>query len=174
MDYAIEMIKPDREGIEFYLTCYKPFRLLALQQSPDAFGSTYARESALDDDAWTSRILKPTVTTFVALSESDKSQRRIVSSLTLVASENNDLQGLMRWDINAVYTLPEARRRGIASALIAAAQRYVTAEANARGRHRVLTAVVLSTNAEAQSLYEKLGFVEQSFTKNGIMMVLTV
>lgn len=151
-----------------------PNHVAFLPSSPIAFGSSYAREFALDGDAWTSRILKPTVTTFVAVSAGgDKDHRRIVSSLTLVASESNDLRGLMRWDINAVYTLPEARRRGVASALIAAAKQYASAEAEVRGRNWVLTAVVLSTNAEAQGLYEKLGFMEQSFTRDGIMMVLT-
>jgi ribosomal protein S18 acetylase RimI-like enzyme len=141
--------------------------------SDTAFGSTYAREAAFDDDAWISRIVKPTVTTFVAVSEKDGGRRQIVSSLTLVVSESNNLRGVMRWDVNAVYTLPEARGRGIASAVMAAAKEFASAEAAARGRDWALMAVVLSTNAEAQSLYEKLGFKEQSFARNGIMMVLT-
>jgi hypothetical protein len=35
MGWSIEIITPDEEGINFYLTCYKPFRLLSLQASPE-------------------------------------------------------------------------------------------------------------------------------------------
>lgn len=32
--WAIEVISPDKSGIDFYLKQYKPFRLLSLQESP--------------------------------------------------------------------------------------------------------------------------------------------
>lgn len=35
MEYTVEIIPPDEEGIQFYLELYKPFRLLALQLSPE-------------------------------------------------------------------------------------------------------------------------------------------
>jgi hypothetical protein len=35
MDWTIDAIKPDEEGIKFYLTAYKPFRLLSLHLSPE-------------------------------------------------------------------------------------------------------------------------------------------
>lgn len=35
MDWTIGVIKPDEEGIKFYLRSYKPFRLLSLQLSPE-------------------------------------------------------------------------------------------------------------------------------------------
>lgn len=32
--WTIEVVSPDESGVNFYLTQYKPFRLLALQESP--------------------------------------------------------------------------------------------------------------------------------------------
>ncbi|KAL4971591.1 hypothetical protein BDW66DRAFT_164975 [Aspergillus desertorum] len=50
------------------VTRYKTLRLKALQHSPRAFTSTYAREIQFDDETWTSRVLNPLATIFVVLS----------------------------------------------------------------------------------------------------------
>jgi len=35
MEFTIDILQTDEEGIKFYLEYYKPFRLLALQLSPE-------------------------------------------------------------------------------------------------------------------------------------------
>jgi hypothetical protein len=34
MEYAVELIEPDADGVEYYVTRYKAFRLAALQADP--------------------------------------------------------------------------------------------------------------------------------------------
>ncbi|KAK8090086.1 hypothetical protein PG997_005047 [Apiospora hydei] len=80
-DWAIEPIPPNDAGRAFYLAEYKPFRLAALKQDPEAFGSTYAREAAFPDETWLQRLSNPRIKTFVAVRRHD---RRILSAVSLV------------------------------------------------------------------------------------------
>ncbi|KAK7952458.1 uncharacterized protein PG986_008186 [Apiospora aurea] len=80
-DWVIEPIPPNDAGQAFYLAEYKPFRLAALKQDPEAFGSTYAREAAFPDDTWLQRLGNPRIKTFVAVRRHD---RRILSAVSLV------------------------------------------------------------------------------------------
>lgn len=38
---AVEIVSPDEDGVRFYLARYKPFRLLALQESPACKSTAY-------------------------------------------------------------------------------------------------------------------------------------
>ncbi|KAI0815610.1 hypothetical protein GGR55DRAFT_353406 [Xylaria sp. FL0064] len=79
--YKILVIPADEEGCRFYLEQHKPFRLASLQQDAHAFGSTYAREIAFDEETWLGRIKNPLATTFVAV-QSDSNQ--VVASASLI------------------------------------------------------------------------------------------
>ncbi|KAI1351179.1 hypothetical protein F5Y01DRAFT_130479 [Xylaria sp. FL0043] len=79
--YKILVIPADEEGCRFYLEQYKPFRLASLQQDAQAFGSTYAREIAFDEETWLGRIKNPLATTFVAV-QADNNQ--VVASTSLI------------------------------------------------------------------------------------------
>ncbi|KAJ3579333.1 hypothetical protein NPX13_g1227 [Xylaria arbuscula] len=81
--YKITVIPVNDEGSRFYLEKYKPFRLASLQQDPQAFGSTYERELAFDEETWLSRIKNPLATTFVAV-RADNSSNQIVASTALI------------------------------------------------------------------------------------------
>ncbi|KAL4816680.1 hypothetical protein BDW67DRAFT_190705 [Aspergillus spinulosporus] len=65
---------PLRKGVERLQRAWREadnveaLRLAALQRSPEAFTSTYAREAQFDDKTWTSRVLNPLATIFIALS----------------------------------------------------------------------------------------------------------
>lgn len=61
--------------------------------------------------------------------------------------------------LSDLYVVPDARRRGIAKALMAETAAWA-AEAGAD----VLTLEVLTSNADARSVYERLGFVEEMRT----------
>ncbi|OIW34512.1 acyl-CoA N-acyltransferase [Coniochaeta ligniaria NRRL 30616] len=173
MEYAIDIIRPDEEGIEFYLESYKPFRLLALQLSPEAFTSTHAQWSALGDDAWISRLTNPRAKTFVATRQYGP-VKRVLSSLTLFASDSNEQaasSGPMAWHVNAVFTLPEARRKGVASSVMAAAKHFAREQAEAQKRDFFLVTTVLAANPGAKLLYEKLGFRIASVTEAETEMI---
>ncbi|KAB5551375.1 hypothetical protein GE09DRAFT_1223169 [Coniochaeta sp. 2T2.1] len=166
MEYTIDMLQTDEEGVRFYLKYYKPFRLLALQLSPEAFTSTYAEWSAFEDDAWVKKLTNPRATTFLAM-QSVGEGKKVLSSLTLFAFERNkqpDSPEPMAWYLNGVFTLPEARRKGISSAVMAAAKQFVQQQAGAQGRKFALVADVLTANLEAKLFYEKMGFEVKSIT----------
>lgn len=93
--------------------------------------------------------------------------RQILSSVTLFVSHDvpNELKSTLRgpvsrWDLNGVFTLPEARRQGIAAATMAAAKQYAEREASFQGKDCLLTAVVYAANLTAKSYYENEGFAE--------------
>ncbi|KAI1180494.1 hypothetical protein F4777DRAFT_249724 [Nemania sp. FL0916] len=79
--FNVLTIPADAKGCQFYLEQYKPFRLASLQRDAHAFGSTYAREIAFDDDAWLNRVKNPLATTFVAV-RSDNNQ--VVASTSMI------------------------------------------------------------------------------------------
>lgn len=78
MFYTIP-IPHDEDSVLYHLERYKAFRLLALKTSPEAFGSTYARERAFTDDVWYNRLATPNATTFITTEED-----RIVCTLTAI------------------------------------------------------------------------------------------
>lgn len=79
MAFHTIQISHDEHSVRTYLERYKAFRLLALKTSPEAFGSTYARECAFMDDVWYNRLASPNATTFMTMDED-----RIVCTLTAV------------------------------------------------------------------------------------------
>ncbi|KAL4733489.1 hypothetical protein BDV11DRAFT_213771 [Aspergillus similis] len=64
------------ESLAEIVTSYRALRLAALQRSPEAFTSTYAREAQFDDNTWTIRVLNPLATIFIALSPDNTSKDR--------------------------------------------------------------------------------------------------
>ncbi|KAI0409071.1 acyl-CoA N-acyltransferase [Xylaria palmicola] len=190
--FKIVVIPADEEGCRFYLEHYKPFRLASLQRDAHAFGSTYAREIAFDDEAWLGRIKNPLATTFVALQRDDD---RVVASTALIGPlpsggpPGNPYQAVaaghsddgrderagdepLRFEMAAVYTCPEARGQGLAKALIARATDEARSRARARGRHLALAVVVYADNAAAISVYERCGFARSPEGPNPVFNTL--
>ncbi|KAI0966929.1 hypothetical protein F4678DRAFT_262614 [Xylaria arbuscula] len=188
-EYKVVVIPADDEGCRFYLEQYKPFRLASLQRDAHAFGSTYAREIAFDDEAWLGRIRNPLATTFVAVRCDDSNNQEVVASTSLIgplpntspasnpyqvisgavtqgndtnrSNDNRDASGEpLHFQMSAVYTSPVARGRGLAKSLIRAA----TEEARRRqeGRPLVLSVVVYADNSAAISVYERCGFARSA------------
>jgi len=128
---------------------YRDLRLRALQESPDAFGSTFAQEVRRTDDDWASR-----------LSRGARSSR----DLPLVAEVNGKASGLA-WarieedapdiaHLHQMWVAPDRRRQGVGRALLEA----VVGWARSAGAH-VVVLDVTSGNSEAVRLYERAGFV---------------
>ncbi|KAI0125763.1 acyl-CoA N-acyltransferase [Xylariales sp. AK1849] len=175
-DWAIEAIPADDAGHEFYLKEYKPFRLTALKQDPDAFGSTHARELAFTDQDWHNRLSNPIAKTFVVVRLHD---RRILSAASLfgpmpqsgllsnpnqitaratdVQSNNND-ETTLHFQLTGVYTRAEARGQGLAQAVVKVALERALGETQRHGKECTIGVVVYVTNTAAISFYEKCGF----------------
>jgi ribosomal protein S18 acetylase RimI-like enzyme len=120
----------------------KEIRLRALGHDPAAFGSTLAREQAYDDDLW---------------------HERTAAGRTFLARRDGAVVGLASFYVEpgreherqlvGMWVAPEARRTGVAPALV----RAVCAAAAAEGAAR-LTLFVAEGNEPARRLYERLGF----------------
>lgn len=172
--YSIIHVPHDEAGIRKYLEDYKAVRLFSLQYAPEAFGSTYARELAFEDNVWYERLRNPISNTFMAIWGAGQ----IVSISTVngpLAIGTRDMPPLGipqtaygDWDgasplhfrLNAIFTMPEARRKGISKALIETSIKYITDEAQAKDKDTVFSIIVDTNNLPARALYESAGFVE--------------
>jgi len=118
-------------------------RLAALADSPDAFGSTTARETAFPEAEW---------------------RRRIRGSPPFVAWEGDEPVGLAgvkqnratnadEWELVGMWVRPDARGGGVADKLVSAVVDAVKAE-----QADCLTLWVADGNARARGFYTRFGF----------------
>lgn len=131
----------------------RDIRLEALAAAPYAFGSTYAREAAFDEQAWRGRISGPFATFFGYAGPAgppaagDQADPADPAGLAGVVVEGGDA------DLVSVYVRPAGRGSGVAAALVDAAANW----ARARG-YPALYLWVTETNQPARRLYERCGF----------------
>jgi ribosomal protein S18 acetylase RimI-like enzyme len=128
---------------------YRTLRLAALAESPDAFGSTFAHESARTDDEWATRLSQGASSAhqLPLLGEVDS------EPAGLAWVRLNDEAGENAAHVYQMWVAPNHRRRGVGRALLDAAvdwARSVGASA--------LVLHVTSGNSEAARLYEAAGF----------------
>lgn len=127
---------------------FKVVRLRALQDSPFAFGSTYARESEFTDDEWLRRA----------------ENWNGVSGAGFLAMDENEACGIVGSFLDekdpsqarlvSMWTAPAYRRLGVGALLV------TTAENWARGAGaKTMSLMVTSHNPSAQLFYERLGFI---------------
>ncbi len=125
----------------------KTVRLLALQDTPTAFASTYARESKLSDEDWLR---------LVSIWNSDQSVCYIAMDKGAPCGiiggkcDENDLQ---RAYVLSMWVAPTHRRSGLGATLMNAVQLWAQ-KMGLQG----LRLMVTSTNSTAISFYEKCGF----------------
>jgi len=125
---------------------FRDLRLAALEESPDAFASTSARERAFSENVWRDRLgAAATKTSFVA--ECDAEPVGLVH--VQLDAERPERAWLM-----AMWVSPRARRRHVGRTLVDA----VRAWARAR-RARELVLQVTAGNSAAEALYRSSGFV---------------
>ena len=123
---------------------YRGIRLAALEQSPEAFGSTYDIEVARPIAAFEERLATSTV--FGAYVEGKLVG---IAGFKQQGGEKDAHKGFV-W---GMYVRPEARRRGVGAALVEAILRF------ARDRVEQLTLTVVRGNDPAIEIYKKAGFV---------------
>lgn len=124
----------------------RDLRLAALQDSPDAFGSTYARELAFTETDWRTRLSKPSAVTYVA-DHPDFADGPVGISGGYVNPET----GLP--ELVSMWVRPDARGRGFSIELVEA----VVGWAKGLGVDRIQLWVA-EVNPAALKLYERSGF----------------
>ena len=132
---------------------YRELRLAALRDSPEAFGSTFERESAQPLAWFRDRLGRGPV--FGAFRSSE-----LVGTAGFVGreGEKEKHKGLL-W---GMYVRPDARNAGIGRQLIEAVIEY------ARRHVELIQLSVVSGNHQARRLYAGLGFVEYGVEKNSL------
>lgn len=145
---TIKRITPDAGPV------FKRIRLRALEESPLAFSSTFARESQFSDDEWSRRIARwngdDGDAMFLAFAE--ETACGIVGSY--VEQENRK-----RAQVVSMWVDPAFRRAGVGKALIDAVVEWN----RSRGVREVLL-MVTSVNEGAIAFYERLGFAKTGVT----------
>jgi ribosomal protein S18 acetylase RimI-like enzyme len=122
-------------------------RLRALQDSPMAFGSTYAREIQLSDSDWQERVMRWNRSDSIGYLATD---RGLPCGLLL---SHLDEQDLNKAHLISMWVAPPYRRSGVGNALVSAIQDW----AEKRGASQLLLMVTCSNDA-AIRFYERLGF----------------
>jgi ribosomal protein S18 acetylase RimI-like enzyme len=133
---------------------YKTVRLRALQDTPLAFGSTYARESQLTDEEWEARAARLTNGRDIGfLGQCDGKY----AGLALCFTDEEDPR---KGQLISMWVAPEARRKGVGRQLIDA----IAVWAEERGIS-TLQLMVTSVNESATRFYEQLGFAKTGRTE---------
>lgn len=120
---------------------WREIRLRALQDSPDAFGSTYAREVRFIEADWRCRLEDPDAVSVLALDGT-----RPVG----MGAGYSDLPGWLH--VVAMWVAPSERGRGVGQSLLHA----IHSRADARGLRLHLD--VSTANPRARRVYERYGF----------------
>jgi RimJ/RimL family protein N-acetyltransferase len=132
---------------------YRDIRLEALQQNPEAFGSTFERENA-----------QPLSWFEAAVGRSDIFGAFLDGTLAGIAAYvvqqgSKQSHKALLW---GMYVRSTARSSGLGKRLVAAVLSH------ARGRVEMLQLTVVSENEAARRLYSALGFVEYGFEKRAL------
>lgn len=131
---------------------FKTMRLRALQDTPSAFGSTYANEAPLSDGEWIERLSQWTdqwshTKSTIFLARDGGVPCGMVGSF-LHLDDRSIAQLVSMW------TAPTHRRRGVGRMLV----NQMLAWAGSR-QARMLCLNVTSNNQPAIAFYERLGFI---------------
>lgn len=126
---------------------FKAVRLRALQDTPSAFGSTYARESQFDDAEWIKRANNMNGERSIGFIAMDAGVACGIAGCFLDQTDNTQAHLISMW------TAPTHRQQGVGRLLVGAILQW------ARKRQiRVLRLMVVCNNDQAIKFYERLGF----------------
>jgi ribosomal protein S18 acetylase RimI-like enzyme len=130
-----------RSGMPADWPVYREIRLRMLQETPDAYASSYAVEAASSESRWRQRLDNPML--FLALDQRDE----VVGTATGVPGPGGTVE------VVAMYVASEVRGQGCAAQLLDA----VAAAARERGAQQ-LTLLVTADNRVANRCYTQYGF----------------
>lgn len=126
---------------------YKSTRLAALQDTPTAFGSTYAKESKLTDHDWIKRVGQWNGARSIALLAMDDNKPCGIAAGFFEQSDPSAATLVSMW------VAPTHRKRGVGKLLVDAIFNWVV-ESNGR----CLNLLVTNNNETAIQFYTSLGF----------------
>ncbi|MFC5528306.1 GNAT family N-acetyltransferase [Cohnella yongneupensis] len=138
---------------------YHNLRLNGLQTNPEAFGSTYDRESQFSIETVTERI-KPTMEKFVLGAFME--QGILVGIVTFV--RESSIKTSHKGNVYGMYVTQEMRGNGIGKALML---QLIKKARDCEGLEQLNLAVV-SNNVSAMSLYQSVGFVTYGVERNAL------
>ncbi len=130
-----------RETMQADWQALRDIRLLALRDAPYAFGSTYAREAALEEAGWRRRAAR------------DGSFMAFLPEIAPAGLAGGFQAEAGPVELVAMFVRPQARGRGVGEALVDAVIAWA--------RKRDATSVhlwVTETNQPARRLYQRCGF----------------
>ncbi|MGO9336005.1 MAG: GNAT family N-acetyltransferase [Terracidiphilus sp.] len=127
---------------------FKSVRLRALEDSPGAFGSTYATEVAFSDQEWVSRAMRWNGEVGIGFLAVEDSAGCGIAGAFLDPHDAKVAQLISMW------TAPSHRHRGVGRLLV----NGVIDWAALRGAH-TLRLTVVSNNEAAILFYKRMGFV---------------
>jgi ribosomal protein S18 acetylase RimI-like enzyme len=132
----------------------KATRLAALQDTPTAFGSTYARESVLTDAQWQERARKWNDGPSVAFLARDGDAYCGIAAGVVDDSDH------CRAYLVSMWVAPSHRERGVGRLLVTAVWNWACAR-----KFRELVLEVTDINATAIAFYRRLGFTATGRTR---------
>jgi len=142
--FRVRRVRPDEAAV------FKAFRLRALADAPDAFATTTAQALAMPESVWIERVTNGAAGIMsVLLIGVDAASNRW---LGMTGSYVEDGEPTIA-NVISVWVAPEARRRGVARALQAAALAWAVSR---RAQQQQLW--VASNNDAARTLYLAEGF----------------
>ncbi|MGD1859914.1 MAG: GNAT family N-acetyltransferase [Leptolyngbyaceae cyanobacterium] len=128
---------------------FKQVRLRALEDSPLAFGSTYAQEIQLSDDDWQRRASQWNQNNSIGYLAMEQQQVQGIAA-GLIDAENLEIAHL-----RSIWVVPEYRKSGVGTQLVAAIADWATTK-----QIKALHLTVTSNNEAAIQFYQRLGFVK--------------
>ena len=133
---------------------FKEVRLRALEDSPGAFDSTYARESQIADSEWMQRVEQWSGMSGAGFLAMD------AGTACGIAGSFLDQNDPTRAHLISMWTAPKHRKRGIGRLLVNEVLNW------ALGRNaRELQLMVTSNNEPAIRFYQRLGFTQTGRTE---------
>lgn len=126
---------------------YKAVRLRALSDVPSAFGSTFQKESRLDDNEWIARAVRLCSNQAVGYLALDTAEYCGIAVCFLDEDDPQTAQLLSMW------VAQRQRKTGIGRMLVEAVAHWAVAHGARR-----LRLMVTSSNYPAMDFYRKLGF----------------
>jgi ribosomal protein S18 acetylase RimI-like enzyme len=132
----------------------KMVRLRALQESPTAFGSTYAEESQLSDADWIDRASQCSNNMSVGYLAMDEAMPR-----GIIRATRDDKDSSIAW-VESMWIDTSYRRHRVGTLLMNSVVAWARSQ-----RIQVLKLEVTSNNGPAICFYESVGFAQTGNTK---------
>ena len=127
---------------------YRAIRLRALEDAPDAFGSTFAAEAALPPEQWAARMARSATSGIDHALAAEIAGQLVGLAWAKVDADDPSLVNLFQ-----MWVAPEARGQGVAARLLSEAVRW----ARGRGASAMQLGVNCANDA-ALGLYARAGF----------------